>query len=252
VRIVSLCPSITETLIDFGLASSLLGITRFCIHPAEVVKSIAKVGGTKTPDLEAIAKLAPELIFLNEEENRREDYQWLAERFNVEVSLPKTVAEVPLQLRRFGAITGSEAAAEARALELEAALEDLAKQTTQGRSFRYAYLIWQGPLMTVNADTYVADLFARAGGAGVFAEHPDRYPIINLDDLRAAAPELVFLPDEPFPFQEKHRAELQPQLPGAGLRLVSGDDCCWHGVRSIRGVRLVKEIAREAFLRPRT
>lgn len=245
-RIVSLCPSITETLIGLGLRSELVGITRFCIHPAEVVAQIPKVGGTKTPDVEVIRQLRPDLIFMNAEENRKEDFLALAE-FTIDATLPKTVGEVPALLRHLGALTGKSAEAEAEARGLEQALTELAEQ--RPRPFRYAYLIWREPWMTVNRDTYVADLLAQAGGASVFADHPDRYPIISAEALQAAAPDLVLLPDEPFPFQEKHRAELAALLPDSSLRLVSGDDCSWHGIRSRRGVTLVGRLAAEPFPR---
>lgn len=239
-RIVSLCPSITETLIDFGLADRLVGVTKFCIHPAEIVASLPKVGGTKDPDLEAIFAAAPDLVLLNEEENRREDYEALAARVRVETSLPKRVTDVPGELRRLGRLTGATAIAERRALELEGAIADL--EAAEKVPFTYAYLIWREPWMTVNDDTYVADLFGRAGGTNVFGDAPDRYPAFDLAALVSKAPDVVFLPDEPFPFKEKHRDELAVLGVGAS-RLVSGDDCCWHGVRSVRGVRLMQTLA---------
>ncbi|MBK6690209.1 MAG: ABC transporter substrate-binding protein [Deltaproteobacteria bacterium] len=246
-RIVSLCPSITETLIGLGLESQLVGVTRFCIHPAEVVAKLEKVGGTKTPELDRIRALAPDFIFMNEEENRREDYEALAADFRIDSTLPKKVREVPALLRHLGALTGTEALAEQQAQALEQSLEDLAANPAP--AFRYAYLIWREPWMAVNRDTYVADLWAQAGGIGVFDDHPDRYPIVRLAELADAAPDLLLLPDEPFPFQEKHRAELAGLLPHTAIRLVSGDDCCWHGLRTRRGVELVGRLAKEPFKR---
>ena len=124
VRLVSLCPSITETLIDFGRADALVGITRFCIHPAEVVATVRKVGGTKDPDIEAIAALEPDLVFVNEEENRKEDFDALtAHGLTVDATMTRTVDEVPDQLRHFGRLVRAEGQAEARAVELEAGLE---------------------------------------------------------------------------------------------------------------------------------
>lgn len=236
----SLCPSITETLIDLGLADRIVGITRFCIHPAPIVAKLDKVGGTKDPDLAAIREKAPDLILLNEEENRREDYEALAAEFTVETSLPKRVTDVPNELRRLGEITGTTERAEARAFELEAAIADL--DAAPKTPFTYAYLIWRKPWMTVNDDTYVADLIARAGGENVFGDESDRYPSFELADLADRRPDVVFLPDEPFPFKAEHVPEITSALE-TSCELVSGDDCCWHGVRSIRGVHLMKSIA---------
>jgi hypothetical protein len=72
-RIVSLCPSLTELVFDLGLGASLVGVTKFCVHPADGVRDIEKVGGTKTPTTSRIVELEPDLVLLNEEENRRED-----------------------------------------------------------------------------------------------------------------------------------------------------------------------------------
>lgn len=240
-RIVSLCPSTTETLAAFGLLPALVGVTRFCIHPAAGVAAIPKVGGTKDPDLDRIVALRPDLVFLNAEENRREDHDALRARLpascTLDVSHPRRVAEVPALLRHFGAQTDRAAIAERYAAELEAALERLSAQP--GRPFRVAYLIWRKPWMAVGPDTYVSDLLARAGGENVLSDAPWPYPEILLEALAAKQPELVLLPDEPFPFEDKHLPEVQAALPRARLRLISGDDCCWHGVRSIRGVELM-------------
>lgn len=246
-RIVSLCPSTTETLAALGLLPSLVGVTRFCIHPAAGVEAIPKVGGTKDPDLDRILALEPDLVFLNAEENRREDYEALRARLpastTLDVSHPRGVDEVAPLLRRVGALTGTQPLAERYAAELEASLERLA--ALPGRSFRVAYLIWRKPWMAVGPGTYVSDLLARAGGENVLSDAARPYPEIELSVLASKAPELVLLPDEPFPFTDKHLPELHDALPSARLQLVSGDDCCWHGVRSIRGVELMYAIRSE-------
>jgi iron complex transport system substrate-binding protein len=243
VRIVSLCPSITETLIDFGLADSLVGITRYCIHPREITRKLPKVGGTKTPDVAAILAAHPDLVFMNEEENTKEAYAALAGRVNVDVTFPRTIAEVPAVLRHLGEVTGTRDRANARAEELEAGLAALDGERAE--AFRFAYLIWREPWMAAAADTYVSDLISRAGGINVWPATGDRYPTITLEDLRDRRADLVLLPDEPYHFKEKDRLELTSVLPDTRCLLVSGDDLSWHGVRSIRGVALV------AALRPR-
>lgn len=236
-RIVSLCPSITETLIDFGLADSLVGITRYCIHPREITRRLPKMGGTKTPDLEAILAAKPDLVFMNEEENTIEAHRALENEVPLDVTFPRRIGEVPAVLRHLGAVTGRSEIAEERARELEAALLDL--EENRDEVFRFAYLIWREPWMAAAGDTYVSDLISRAGGENVWGAMPDRYPQITLEELRERAPEVVLLPDEPYRFKEKDRTELKRVLPDARIELVSGDDLSWHGVRSIRGVALV-------------
>lgn len=240
-----MCPSTTETLVDLGLASSLVGVTRFCIHPAEVVRGLVKVGGTKDPDVAAIVALAPDLVLMNAEENRREDHDALAARLRVDVSHPRRVDEVPALLRRWGALTGTAARAEARAQEVEHALAALTAEAAAVRAWRYLYLIWRGPWMAAGQGTYVSDLLGRAGGVNV-VERPD-YPVV---DPAALAPDVVLLPDEPFPFAEKHLPELAALVPGARLERISGDDACWHGVRTLRGLAWLRAWVAERGARP--
>ena len=242
VRIVSLCPSTTETLIDFGLAAQLVGVTRFCIHPADIVRGIEKVGGTKNPDLDRIRALRPDLVLFNEEENRKDDYDRLRGDVKVDATIVRRVQDVPAHLRHLGRLTGTEAQAQARAEQVEAARARLARARTSATGFRYAYLIWRRPYMAVGGDTYVSDLFAEAGGKNVFEGAKDRYPEIDVAGLRAARPEVVFLSDEPFPFKPKHAAELTVEAPELRTQLIGGDDCCWHGVRTLRGLSLMQRL----------
>jgi len=239
-RIVSLCPSTTETLVDFGLADQLVGITRFCIHPAPVVASLTRVGGTKDPKLDAIAAAKPDLIFMNEEENRREDYDWLTQHFEVDVSMPKEPSDVPPLLRRWGRRLGVESVAEHRARAIEAELSAPAPRA--GSPPRFAYLIWRRPFMAAGEDTYIHRLLEGAGGSNA-VRGLGRYPELTLEELAGQAPDLVLLPDEPFPFDERHLPELKAALPpSTRVLLVSGDDISWHGVRTLRGLRLARAL----------
>lgn len=241
-RIVSLCPSTTETLVDFGLAEQLVGITRFCIHPADTVRGIEKIGGTKDPNVDRIRSLRPDLVLFNEEENRREDYEALRRDVPVDATMVRRVRDVPEQLLYLGQLTGAEALATIRAQEVEAARAKLAEARAGSPGFRYAYLIWRRPYMAVGRDTYVSDLFAEAGGENVFDHTNVRYPEIDVAALRTARPDVVFLSDEPFPFKPKHAQELNAAAPELQIELINGDDCCWHGVRTLRGLALMQRI----------
>ena len=99
-RIVSLCPSLTELVFDLGRGEDLVGITRFCVHPADEVGAIEKVGGTKNPDVERIAALRPDVVLLNREENRIEDAEALAARgLHCHSSMPRTPGETAAMVR---------------------------------------------------------------------------------------------------------------------------------------------------------
>jgi len=231
-RIVSLCPSITESLVALGLGASLAGVTRYCVHPREALEGIPRVGGTKNPDFEAIAALEPDFVFCNAEENRDADVVELSRRYRVDVSHPTGVAGVPPHLRRLGELTGTGNVAEGWAR----AVEEKLAAARAGRPVRFAYLIWKGPWMAAAAGTYISGLLETFGGVNVFPAASGPWPKTSEERLAALAPELVVLPDEPFPFGDVERAHWQGILPSARVALVPGEDYCWHGVRTLRGL----------------
>lgn len=238
-RIVSLCPSLTELVFDLGLGADLVGVTEYCVHPADLVRGLERVGGTKNPDVARIAALAPDLVLLNEEENRREDAQALAAAgVPCHVSFPRDAPQTAAMVRDIGAALGVPAAAEPIALDIErrtARVRALARGT---RLVPWAYLIWRKPWMSVNADTFAHALLSQAGGRNVFADRAERYPIVTPVELAAAAPELVLLCSEPFPFEEKHALELSEAtgLPLEGFVLADGEYLSWHGSRTPAGI----------------
>ncbi len=243
-RLVSLCPSTTESLVDLGMAEHLVGITRFCIHPESVVSGIPKVGGTKDPKLGAIAELEPDLIFMNEEENRREDYEALSSRFEVDVSFPRGPADVPPLLLRWGERIGAKRPAEAWAAAIRGELEKPPVSPEQS----YVYLIWRRPFMAAGPGTYVDQLLAAVGARnGVTGLQP--YPEV---DLATVPGDLTLLADEPFPFGPKHLEEIVALRPRSKPLFVSGDDLSWHGTRTVRGLRLARAIASGACSPGRT
>jgi len=241
-RIVSLCPSTTESLVALGLGGSLVGVTRYCVHPREALQGVARVGGTKNPDLAAIAALEPDLVLCNAEENREADVVELARRHRVDVSHPTRVADVPPLLRRLGALTGSEVAAEGWA----SAVEERLGAARAARPVPFAYLIWKGPWMAAASGTYVSDLLETFGGVNVFPGASGPWPRTDEGELASLAPELVVLPDEPYPFREPERDHWAGLLPGARVVLVPGDDFCWHGVRTLRGLDAAKALLSRA------
>lgn len=239
VRIVSLCPSLTELVFDLGLGANLVGVTEYCVHPADGVRDLEKVGGTKTPDVARIAALAPDLVLLNEEENRREDARALAEAgLRCHVSFPRDTPETAAMVRDIGAALGAAAAAERIARDIEQRTARVRAEARGAREVLWAYLIWRKPWMSVNADTFAHALLAQAGGRNVFAERAERYPVIAPEELAAARPELVLLCSEPFPFEDKHARELAEAtgLPRERFVLADGEYLSWHGSRTPAGI----------------
>jgi ABC-type Fe3+-hydroxamate transport system substrate-binding protein len=249
-RIVSLCPSLTELVYDLGRGDALVGRTKFCRHPADRVAAVEKVGGTKDPKVARIVALAPDLVLLNEEENRREDAEALAAAgVPLHVSFPRDALETAEMVRSIGAAVDAPDAAARIAADIEARTARVraaaAARAANGEPApRWAYLIWRRPWMAVNGDTFVHALLAQAGGANVFAELPARYPAVEASALAAADPDVVLLSSEPFPFAERHADELAAEtgLPRERFRLVDGELLSWHGSRTPAGVDYAAEV----------
>ncbi|HTO14031.1 MAG TPA: cobalamin-binding protein, partial [Candidatus Binatia bacterium] len=235
--IVSLIPSITETLCALGLADALVGVTAYCVEPRAVVRGKTRIGGEKDPDLDAIRALAPDLVVANIEENVREHVEALrASGIPVWVTYPRTVAEGLAMIRELGAVTGAGARAEALLAELQPLYARVRAASARRRPVPVFYPIWRAPWMTIGRDTYIHDVLAVCGAANVFADRPERYPTLTLDDMAARRPEVILLPDEPFRFRRAHLADFAPyaEVPAVRdgrLHLVDGKPFSWHGPR---------------------
>lgn len=263
-RVVSLVPSMTESLFDLNLGERVVGITDYCIHPADKLNRIPRIGGTKNPDLQRIFDLAPDLVIANREENRREDVEALqAAGVPVWVTFPKTVREAfNLLWNMMYVFNVNEGAMGERIRVMEWALDWL-ERIAENRETpcRVFAPIWFDPLMTFNADTFAHDLLHVCGGENVFAERerlyplkadlgqaepypPDdprsagrdtRYPRVTLEEVIAAQPDVILLPSEPFGFTEEHIPMFAAlDIPAARdnrIFLVDGSLLTWHGTR---------------------
>lgn len=247
VKIVSLCPSLTELVFDLGAGDALIGRTKFCVHPADRVEAVEKLGGTKNPKIDRLIELAPDLVLMNDEENRREDADALrAAGIRVHSSMPRTPAETAAMVRSIGMALGRSREAEPIAADIERRADRVRREATRHPPIRYACLIWRDPIMTVNDDTFIAGLLALPGGQNVFGDSSDRYPTIAAQQLHEADPLVVLLPNEPFPFQLKHADELsaQARLPRDRFKLADGELLSWHGSRTPRGIDYAESILR--------
>ncbi|QYY44361.1 ABC transporter substrate-binding protein [Aneurinibacillus thermoaerophilus] len=229
-RIVSLCPSLTDTLFALGLKEKIVGRTQFCIHPAEQVKNVRRVGGTKQIKMDVIKELQPDLIIAEKEENPKEMVEALAERYPVYVTDVENYTDALRMIRDLGQITGTEDAAQHIITRIETNFASL-KPT---RDVRVAYLIWQKPYMAAGNHTYIHSLLEKCGFVNVFRDFPGRYPTVMEADLREEAPDFIFLSSEPFPFKETHRNVFHEQFPDSVPLLVDGEMFSWYGVRMIK------------------
>jgi len=246
-RIVSLVPSLTETLFALGRGDAVAGVTRYCTEPAAALQRVERVGGTKNPSVAQIRALQPDLVLLNAEENRQEDFAALeGAGVNVFVSFPRRVRDVVELLRCLGDLTDARAAAAQRIEELNATLAELAQRRRASRP-RVFCPIWKNPWMSFNHDTYDDDMLSVAGGENVCCERAERYCRVTLEEVAAAQPEIILLPDEPYAFAPKDLPALAPLAESPACRTqrvhcIDGKALSWYGARTAAGLRYLRSL----------
>jgi ABC-type Fe3+-hydroxamate transport system substrate-binding protein len=242
-RIVSLVPCWTETLFALGCGSEVVGVTHLCIAPTAAVAELPKVGGTKNPDLAAIAKLEPDFVLANAEENRREDIDELrAAGIPVFTTYPRTIGTAVDSILKLGRVLGHETEAGVLVRDIVRSVSEI--ETVLGvwtkLRFRVFCPVWKDPWTVFNADTYAHDVLRMLGFNNIFASTGERYPQTTLEAAVALRPDFVLLPDEPYAFGPKDVEALKPLLPPPLSRrvvLINGRDLHWYGVRMVNGLR---------------
>ena len=219
VRVVSLVPSVTETLLAWGIEPA--ACTRFCEQP-----SLRHVGGTKDPDIGAIEKLAPDLVVVDREENRRDDARELTRRGIQVLDLHVTSVEsAESELRRLAARIG-----------VAVAESTTAASAVSAPRITAFVPIWRRPWMTINAATYGAALLGSVGVGVSHAGCPTSYPEVDIDDLANVRDrrgvDVVLLPTEPYAFTERHVPEVVETTGITDVRIIDGRDLFWWGVRT--------------------
>ncbi len=234
-RIISLVPSITLLLIDLELKDKIIGRTKFCIHPADKVKDIATIGGTKNINIKKIRLLQPDLIIANKEENEKEQIELLKKEFNVLITDVKNLDDNYSMITKIGELTSTENKAQEIVEQTKENFDKLNMviQQLSDSPINTLYLIWRKPYMTIGKDTFIHAILKTIGSKNMFA-HQTRYPIINnLQTSYFVNCKLVLLSSEPYPFSEKHISEVQQQLPNAKIVLVDGEYFSWYGSKMI-------------------
>ncbi|MBI4616699.1 MAG: ABC transporter substrate-binding protein [Planctomycetes bacterium] len=238
-RIVSLVASHTETLFALGLGDRVVGVTRYCVVPAARTRDLPKVGGTKRLDVDRIRELCPDLVVANKEENERADVErLLAEAFPVFVTFPRTVAEGVLTIRDLGRLTGREGEADEIVAPIEARIR--AADANRPARRRVFCPVWRRPWVSANRDTFLHDMIEISGGVNVCGNLPDRYPRLSAGEIANLSPNVVLLPDEPYPFSDRDAMEIAERiLPGfdrSRVHLVSGQLLHGYGPRMGEGI----------------
>lgn len=248
-RIASLVPSLTELLFALGLGPFVVARTGFCVHPADGVAGVPKVGGTKDVNLDKLRRLAPTHVLVNVDENRAETAQALRAFVpDVIVTHPCAPHDVPALIDRLAVVFAAAPGVAARAAALQVELaHELAATHPGGRATPVLYLIWREPWMTVARDTYISRLLACAGWLTLPAADGGphgaaRYPRLTGDEPWLTDVREVLLSSEPYAFDERHVAEAQALCPQARVRLADGERLSWYGARTAAGLRYLRQL----------
>ncbi|MGV9501814.1 helical backbone metal receptor [Streptomyces sp. NPDC003642] len=236
-KAVSLVPSLTEA-VARSAPGVLAGATDWCTHPPDL--DVVRVGGTKNPKTDRIVSLAPDLVIANEEENREPDLAALRAA-GLEV-LVTEVRDVPQAFRELDRVLTA-CGVTARPRWLDEAEETWSALPPPEVRRTAVVPVWRRPWMVLGRDTFAGDVLGRLGVEHVHAAHPERYPRVPLEELRAAAPDVVVLPDEPYRFTADDGPEAFPGLPCA---LVSGRHLTWYGPSLAEAPRVLGRALRAA------
>jgi ABC-type Fe3+-hydroxamate transport system substrate-binding protein len=228
--VVSLVPSITETLLAWGIRPA--AVTRFCEAPG-----IPAVGGTKNPDVETIVAMGPDLVVMDAEENRIEDAAALeAAGVRVHATHVRSFEEVDPTMAELWAALGGDGPYPSSGRRLPAPL-----------SFRPAAVepsawipIWRRPWMSLGRGTYGSSLLSEAGVRNILDGSGVAYPTLGIEEASSLHPDYVLAPSEPYPFSERHRVELEQVAP---VTFVDGRDLFWWGVRTAGALNRLIELA---------
>ncbi len=240
-RVVSLVPSLTDTVASLGAASTLVGVTRYCTDGAPA--DAERIGGTKNPDVQRVVALRPDLVLANTEENRPDDLQRLRDAgLTVEETYPRSVAQAARMVRRLGEVLDRAEQAAPLADAIDEALAAVSWPADRPRVMALT-LVWRKPWMGLGPQTYADDLLWQAGFANVLSGFEDPYP--TLDPSFVLGPDVVLLPSEPYAFADSDLEAVGglvgPQVP---TRFVDGQALTWHGPRSAAALLELHGLAR--------
>ncbi|MBZ0283596.1 MAG: helical backbone metal receptor [Anaerolineae bacterium] len=263
-RVISLVPSVTESLFDLSLDDRLIAVTDYCVYPAEGVARLPRIGGTKNPDVARIIEMKPDLVIANQEENRKEDVQALQSAgIAVWVTFPRTVGDCfNLLWNIMHVFDHPEMVPRVRLIEQTYDwVWRISEKRVEDQVCRVFVPIWLDPLMTFNADTYAHDLLRVCGAVNVFGDRDRKYPLkadlgngeaypvddaqvagrdtryprVTMEEVEAAQPNMILLPSEPFEFTDSHITLFAglnvPAARSGNIKLVDGSLLTWHGTR---------------------
>jgi ABC-type Fe3+-hydroxamate transport system substrate-binding protein len=241
-RIISLVPSQSELLWYLGLEEELVGITKFCVHPDEMFRTVPRVGGTKEINFDRIKELQPDLIIANKEENEQAQIEELCKHYPVWISDIYSMEDANNMILQVGKICNREAEAQTLTANIKKKYLAFPMHPAEKIKKTVAYLIWKNPYMAAGHNTFINYLLGECGFINVFTNEKSRYPEVTTQMLIGKNPDLIFLSSEPYPFKEKHTEELKVHLPNTKIVLVDGEMFSWYGSRLLYSFDYFKEL----------
>jgi ABC-type Fe3+-hydroxamate transport system substrate-binding protein len=228
-RIISLVPSQTELLSYLDLESHVVGITKFCVHPAHWQKTKEIIGGTKNFNIDRIESLKPDLIIGNKEENYIEGIEQLKSIAPVWMSDISSLRDACTMIEQIGQLTDTTSKAASLVRQIQTSFLSIEKLPI----LRTLYLIWRNPWMAAASGTFIDEMITLSGLRNCL-KNESRYPEISKEKILELNPEIVLLSSEPYPFQQKHIEEVEAILPNAKILLVDGELFSWYGSRLLK------------------
>ncbi len=247
-RIVSLVPSITETLFALGAGGAVLGVTEYCTHPPAEVAAKEKVGGVKNPDIDKIVQIEPDLIIANREENHKKHIERLdALDIPLFLTYPRTVEQGIEMIMDIARMTGTEKKGGELTASLEGTYRAISREVERRGRKSVFCPIWKDPYMSINRDTFIHDVLWSAGGDNIFSAKRERYPRLSLEEVIDAAPRVILLPDEPYHFTEEDLSDIMahPEMPAVRegrVHLIDGKMIAWYGPRIGSSLKTLYEL----------
>lgn len=240
-KIVSLSPSLTETLIHLGAGDELRGITDFCPSPG---REIERLGSPKALNLSKVDRLEPDWVLADARENRPEEIQAIQKRRRVKVFDVRQLGEVCDAVAEIGRLVERREEAKRLNDSIHAEMAENERLFRGRERKRAIVLLWDQPYLTVNFDSYPSRLIDASGGVNVFRKEPLREFPVELEEMIEQNPEVLLLPKEPAPFRERHvkgfrRYRIFSHIP---IHLVDGKLVTHFGGQTAGALRALREI----------
>lgn len=242
-RIVSLVPSITETLYDLNLEDDIVGVTKFCVHPVHFKHVKTIVGGTKDAKIEKIKTLKPDIVFCNKEENTPEIVAQLQKFTQVYVTNIRCIDDAISMIEKFGLILNRRVDARQINHKINIKLNDFNLFIKDFELKKAAYFIWYNPWMVAGNDTFINSLLSLNKFTNIYQNKKDIYPTIEAKKIRLEGdPDFVLFSSEPFPFKDKHVFEMGRHTHHASAIYVDGEMFSWFGSRLLKSFDYFKSL----------